>query len=694
MGNSFTFYSLLALSGCLLAGIFFAWLLYGRSSVLTGRLRTILFIIRAGVLSLILWLLFSPLIRQISYTPEKPIVIIAQDDSQSAGTFVPPGFDSVRYKKDLQQLSKDLSEKYDVRTYSFSDHISKGLDFGYKGRLTNASALISQLNDEFMNRNVGAVILATDGIFNRGGNPAAAVTGLKAPVYTIAMGDTIPKKDVLIANINNSELVYLDNDFNMEVQLQAYQCDGGQTTLSVTEEGKKIHEEVIRLKGNQVSKNISVQLKASKLGIHRYTVNLSTIGNEISVKNNAQQVIAEVIDDRQKVLIAAAAPHPDLAALKEAITLNKHNDVSLVMNENLARTDPKNYGLIILYQLPGLSYDTRAFMDKVRTSKVSLWYIIGAQTNISQFNQSQNGVSLTAGNGALQYIYSDINPGLSVFDLDGTSRKIIENFDPLQVPSGQLKFFGDNQAVLNQRKGKLKTGIPQLFFMNVNGRKTGYLAGEGLWKWKLSEARESDQTGVFNSLIGQVVQYLSVKDDKRKFIVHAAKQTFDENEHILINAALYNDSYVAVNTPDVGIQLKDAQGKSYNFSFSKYGPAYQLDAGLLPPGEYNYTAATTLGGKKYTAKGSFFVNELIAEFQQTIADHQLLYHLSSQTNGKMYAPDQLAALKEELYKSGKLKTLSYEDRKYEELVNFKWLFILILLLLGTEWFLRKRNGAI
>ena len=59
-----------------------------------------------------------------------------------------------------------------------------------------------------------------------------------------------------------------------------------------------------------------------------------------------------------------------------------------------------------------------------------------------------------------------------------------------------------------------------------------------------------------------------------------------------------------------------------------------------------------------------------------------------------YLPAQLGKLKEELLKSNKLKTLSYEDRKYEELINLKWLFFLILLLLGSEWFLRKRNAAL
>jgi len=49
---------------------------------------------------------------------------------------------------------------------------------------------------------------------------------------------------------------------------------------------------------------------------------------------------------------------------------------------------------------------------------------------------------------------------------------------------------------------------------------------------------------------------------------------------------------------------------------------------------------------------------------------------------------------DEILKNENIKTISYEDRKYDELINMKWLCGLIMILLGTEWFLRKRNGEL
>jgi hypothetical protein len=57
-------------------------------------------------------------------------------------------------------------------------------------------------------------------------------------------------------------------------------------------------------------------------------------------------------------------------------------------------------------------------------------------------------------------------------------------------------------------------------------------------------------------------------------------------------------------------------------------------------------------------------------------------------------PENLLKIADEIVKNENIKTISYEDRKYDELINMKWLFGLVLILLGTEWFLRKRNGEL
>ncbi|MCH3020367.1 hypothetical protein K3W86_14785, partial [Listeria monocytogenes] len=81
------------------------------------------------------------------------------------------GFDQKLYAQNLKALYDRLSDKYEVKAYNFGDSVGDGFNFENQGKLTDVSAFFQKIRDEYTNRNVGAIVLATDGIFNHGGNP-------------------------------------------------------------------------------------------------------------------------------------------------------------------------------------------------------------------------------------------------------------------------------------------------------------------------------------------------------------------------------------------------------------------------------------------------------------------------------------------------------------------------------------------
>ncbi len=694
MINFFTLSSIFSFLACLALGVLYAWLLYGRLKHLPKRLTILLSLFRVLAVTLIAWMLFAPLFKKISYTPEKPIIILAQDNSLSVGQIKPANFDQNLYQKELLELTSRLSEEYEVKKYSFSDSVKAGLDFSGKGKLSNGAILIERLKDEVMNRNIGAIIISSDGIFNRGGNPLYDLKQLNAPVYTIALGDTIPKKDVLIADVSYNNLVYLDNEFTLSVQVQAFQAKGEVTILTVTENGVKVKEEQVVLSANTFVKDIPIKLKAGKVGVQKYKISVSSLKNEITTKNNSQTIFVEVIDGRQKILLASGSPHPDIAALKQSVEVNKHYEVTVALSEELDKVDLKQYSLAILYQIPDNSGSNFSFISQIKTSKLPVWYVLGAQTNVNAFSQLQTLIKLNRTSGTMQEVFPLDNPSFTLFTLDENAISQLKDYAPLQIPFGNLTINGGHAAILNQKIGKINTQSPLWFFMTDNQRKIGFLLGEGIWKWKLEEAKKEHGLSLVNELVSKSLQYLSVKDDKRKFKVYTSKATFDENEHVILNATLYNDAYEPINSADVAIQIKAENGKIFNYNFSKFGASYRLDAGSFEEGNYTFTATTSVGDQKYSAAGSFYVNALITEFQQTTANHQLLYTMAQENNGKMIMPNKVLSIFDEIVKNDQIKTISYEDRRYEELINFKWLFAFILILLSFEWFLRKRNGEV
>jgi hypothetical protein len=687
----FTSESYLWLLACLGLGIVYALLLYRPSSHLHKNLRYFLFALRALSIALIAFLICSPLIKTISRTIEKPLIIIAQDNSASILLSEGKGFNSKDYTDQLKKLEKNLSGDYELRSFNFAEKMDDGLNLNYKGSLTDISSVFKQINNQFSNRNIGAIIIGTDGIYNRGSNPQYESKNLNAAIYTIALGDTIAKRDLLISTINYSSIAYLDNQFQIGISIEAYQSEGSNSMLTVSSESGLVLSKPISINSNEFRQTIMLNLPAEKKGLQSYKIKLAPLNNELSEVNNVQTIFIEVIDGRKNILIIANAPHPDISAIRQSIENNKNYSVKVRMVQEVLPAEIAEAGLIILHQLPSISNNAKNILKLVETKPIL--FVLGAQSNIPAFSVSQNVITVNS-NGMLQEANATIKSDFYAFALSDISRSKINNFGPLLTPFGNYGLKGPSNTLINQQIGKIPTGKPLLVFGEDVQRRISVLAGEGIWRWRLEDFQENSSHEAIDELITKTVQYLVSSDDKRKFRVSTSKNNFDQNEHVILNAELYNESFELVNSPDVNITLKNKTGRSYSFVFSRALNSYELDAGELPAGEYNYKALTSLGKLNYQAEGQFTISSQQAEYKQIIANHQLLYAISRQNGGEMLFPKQLDELPELIRANEKVKSVSYENPKYSELIELKLLFFLIVVLLSTEWLSRKRNGEI
>ena len=687
----FTTVSYLWLFACLSLGLGYAAILYSFSKHLGKNLRISLFALRTLAIAFIAFLLFAPLIKTITRSIEKPLIIIAQDNSASIRLSEANGFNLQDYKNQLKKLEQDLSVEYELRTFNFDETVKDGLDVNYNGVLTNISSVFKMIDDRFSNRNIGAVILGTDGIYNRGSNPQYESKNLKSPIYTIALGDTVARRDLLIANINYNNIVYLNNEFQISVSVEAYQAAGSSTQLSVDLGSERLISKSISINSNEFRQEILLNLPAKAKGIQSYKISLTPLSNELSIINNTETIFVEVIDGRKNVLIVADSPHPDLSALRQAIESQKNYSVKIDLAKEINKKDIEEADLLLLHQIPSSNYDGKEIFQN--SSKKPILYILGAQSNISAFSSAQSLLTITPTT-KLQEAFANTKSDFYAFTLSDSSKLKINNFGPLLTPFGNYGIEGSVNILMNQKIGKVLTDRPLFMFGEEDGHRIGILAGEGIWRWRLEDFRENSSHVAFDELIQKSVQYLISTDDKRKFRVYTAKNTFDENEHIVLNAELYNDSYELQNTPEVNIVLKNKEGKSYSFIFSRTSNSYILDAGVLPSGEYNYMANTALGKEKYEAQGYFAITKQEIEYRQSIANHQLLYVMALQNGGKMIYPNQLRELPALIKANDNVKTISYEDSNYRELIDLKSVFFLILVLLSIEWISRKRSGEV
>jgi hypothetical protein len=676
---------------CILTGLAYAFILYRKDKKFE---ESSVWIIRTMAafrflsISILAFLLLSPLIKTVDREVEKPVIIIAQDNSQSLIVGTDSAFYRTEYKNRLQKLTDELADKYEVKSYTFADNVKQlpiadSLTFNEKQ--TDISALFDEIETRYSNRNVGAVILASDGLYNKGANPVYTSSKIKIPVYTIALGDTTVKKDLILSKVEHNRIAYLGNKFPLEIVIDAKQYKGKTTTLTVNKGDLNLFSQTVNINSDSYITTVPVYMDAKETGLQHYRVKLSSLPEEVSLSNNTRDVFINVLDAREKILVLADAPHPDVAALKESLIENQNYEVESYTIDQFDK-QIKKYNLVILHQLPGQRTTSSAILSELNASGIPVWSFSGASAFLKK--------DLTFGSSSNKTNECEpvLEQNFPLFTISDELRKAVKDFPAVVCPFGNFQPDNNSNILFYQRIGIVDTKNPMMMFNTDGDNKIAVFMGEGIWKWRLQDFAANGNHNLFNEFVSKTVQYLSVKVDKSFFRI-SGKNNFLENEPVELEAEVYNQSYELINEPEINIVITNSENKKYPFTFSKTTNAYRLNAGLFAVGEYKYEAKVKVGEKIYSQKGEFSVSPMQVEFTNTTADHQMLYTLASKHNGEMIYPAEMEKLADKLNLRNDIKSVSFTEKKLNDLINLKWIFFIILGLISAEWFMRKRNGA-
>lgn len=682
---------------CVALGVGYALLMYYRDkkfSDFNPLLVRALALLRGIATFFIALLLLSPFIKLIKEDIKTPVIVIASDKSESV--VVGETAENLDlYDKSLAGLVDKLSSKYEVQQITFGSQVHDHLQDSLSDQSTNLSHAFKYIGDNYGDQNLGAIIIGTDGIYNEGGNPLYTDYRIHAPVFTIALGDTTERKDLLVQNILYNRIAYLGDKFPVQVDISAYNCSPGNTTVILEQVSgsttRKIAEEQVTINNRNFFRTLNFNIEATQSGVMRYRVRLTPINDEFNLSNNIREFYIEVMDARQKILLVANGPHPDLAAIKNAITVNKNYEVDQAFisdfNKNVG-----DYNMAIFHNLPSETGDITSIIRQMDKNEIPRIFIVGMQTDLPKFNTVQDVIGIAGNSRSIEEIQADLNPAFSEFTTSDELKSSLHIFPPLQTPFGEYKLNGTGSVYLFQNIKKIKTNYPLITFDDKNGTRTTVITGEGLWKWRLFDYLQHQNYNLADEIISKTVLLTSVKADKRKFRVNTSKSAYKDNEKVIFDAQLYNDSYEMINEPDVKLVVTDEDGREYVYTFSKTENYYSLNADLFAAGNYRYTASTIFNGKTLTATGAFSVESLQLELYDLQARHGLLKSVSEKYGGQMVYPKDINQLADLILENDGIKPVMYESRSTKPIIHLKGLFFLILGLLSVEWFLRRFFG--
>jgi len=659
-----------------------AWLLYSGKNLWNTRMRLLLGSLRFVVIFLVLFLLLKPKITSIDSFKEKPIFPIVVDNSESITIAFKNPNEIKTTIHAIQNKLQALGFESDIVT--FDRTIQSADSFSFDHTNSNISQLLSETEKLAVSKKPEGILLLTDGIYNSGISPNYLT--YRSKISVLGLGDTVPRKDIAILSLQNNSVAFLGNKFALNAEIQATGYAGTEIEILLKDSKTIIERKRTKINDKFWTNKIDFIIPATIKGFQKYTVEIIPSKGESNLLNNKLNAYIDIVDDRENILLLAKAPHPNIKAIRSALSKkeNIHFEV-LIPGLNEAKSIP--YDLIIFHNC--LLNDIPE-ASKYINDKSSILYITNSGTDFARFN-AENGLIDIISRNEIDQIQGTPNLLFSAFKLNERTEAVLAKFPPVEVPFGELKLKNGVEIALFQKINAIQSSKPLLVFGQSN-RKSGVLLTDGLWLWRMYESQESGKSEVVDELITKTIQYLSSKKDKRKFRIYPHQREYEEGEMPKIESELYNDLYEKVYGQRTSLKLSNLGSKTNVFEFTPMEGNSSLTLPALPSGVYKMEAKTNYAGKELNATTEFIIKERQLEALDLRANHSLLRELASKNKGEFYAwqnRDRLLKLLDKLQATPIWKS----EEKTRNLIEEKWYYFLIVAFICTEWIIRRYTGG-
>jgi hypothetical protein len=415
---------------------------YKKNTEAPKNIILILFGLRFISSVFLIFLLLNIFVKQLKNQTEKPIILFAIDNSSSIVSNQDSVYIKSVFQEKIGQLKEKIGRKFNFKTILFGDNVTtteKSPSFSSKE--TDLENLMSELETSYSNQNIGALILVSDGIYNKGGDPTLFAEKLGYPIYSIALGDTLQFKDVSIQKINHNQLAYLGNDFPAEVIIQANKYQGRNLEVTLLKNGNVQAKKTINVNASNFIGTCSFTLNSDVKGIVKYDAKVTVINDEKNKFNNTQSFLIDILDNKEKILLLANQPHPDVSCLKEAIlngtNYELENDLITQFNKPLSA-----FSLVIIH---GYSSNNSDVLINCKKNNIPVW-IINPITN-----SNLPGIKINAIGNEVNETESLVEKNFSLFSLSDKLCSFINNAPALNTFFGYYSLSNGCNSLINQK---------------------------------------------------------------------------------------------------------------------------------------------------------------------------------------------------------------------------------------------------
>lgn len=733
----------LLLSALFIAGVIYVIYFQPRLRLATPT-KIALVALRGTLLTLMFLLLLRPVVVVSSVIPRSSYVALVIDDSQSMklqdGPAAATRLDTAKQAllaapPNKKSFLDRLNEKFKTNLYGFSSQLealNNADSLVGEGRSSNLAGALDETIKRSSGMPLSAVVIASDGASNVPGDLAASLRELRArdiPVYTIGIGDTARATDAELTKINLPRRVLVGSRLNIEsyVGLSGF----GPTTvlMAVREDGRAVKTEEFNLRGND-TQILNLEITPTNPGIHRYTVEITPLDGELTVDNNKQDALVEVIPGPQKILYVEGEPRWELGKIRESLLPNEKN-VTLVSLQRTGENKFYRQGISTQNELVSgfpVTEEELFTYDALIIGSVEASFFSAEQLrNIESFVARRGGGLLALGGrlsfDAGKYKGTTLDELLPVF-LTGGPVDDANSFAPVYKPqltgagqthpitrlnedrSANQKAWNDlapisvSEALTTVKPGasvllearRVDGGaqtVPLLVQQRYGRGQTLALTATDTWRWRM---RMDSKNNAHETFWRQMLRYL-VSTTPLQTEIGAEQDVYALEDSVRVVADIRDRKFNPVNDAHVIARVTKPSGGSIDVplkfttmdDLNTYVGEFKTDE----LGQYGIElVGTSVSLGQLNAKSNLLVTDLNREYFGAAQNSDLLKRIATETGGKYYQAGDVQSLLDDLT----YRQSPYSERVTKDLWDMPINFMLIVGLLSTEWFLRKREG--
>lgn len=676
-----------------IALIAIAFISYRRQQSLSPKIQLLLSSIRSVTFILLMLLVLNPFFFSSSEEEQNPKILFLFDNSESVTISKGDYAGIVDYEALLDNLAINQPTGVEADYFSFGSTVRQIQNVDslyYNEPATNLINAITQVQE--LAADYSAAVIISDGIITFGRNPLITASNLDIPIYSIGLGDTSKVRDVTINNIITNATGYTETRHEVEIEIAQNGFEGASAEVNVlNSEGEIISSEVMVFTSSEGVINSKSEFLLENEGLLPFKVEVIPLTNEWSIENNTRSFSIDVQDSKTRVLHVSSEIHPDVKFIRSILSTNPSIELQTLTwiggNRFVEQITPEfdDLDLIILHgdpnQIPSIE------INNAILSVPSVYLDLpGTRRNFSvdsDFVLIRNMGAQVFEMGIFQTANIESHP---ILEMDEISYDVLA---PILSSLRTETIAADAVTLFNSSFQGIATENPLLSLIERGDLRRVHISA---WGWyRLYQSPSKEERNFVSQLFTNIVSWSSNNPDNRRLKISPTKSSFNSAEQVIINASLINESGNPEPGATIEIHISSQDSEERVFNLNNLGSGnYSITLDALNTGLFSFTATARKDARIIDEQsGEFIIEHSNVELINTLRNDDLLNAISNETRGKFYPFNASENFWSDIQLANLLDRKSVTIESYHYPVRSFFWFILVILLLGVEWVLRK-----